>query len=92
MNSAAEILVIILSIILSIFLILAIILVIFLIRVSSEIRRMSESARRTVDTIGTAVEGVGRLSSPLAFAGLIGKLFKGYLKKKAHQTIKGRKK
>jgi uncharacterized protein YoxC len=76
MNSAAEILVIILSVFLAIFLLLGIILLIYLIRLSAEIKRITESARRAVDTIESTVVGVGRLTSPVFVAELIGKYIK----------------
>lgn len=86
MSSAAEILVIILSVVLAVFLILAIILVIYLIRLSAEIRRIAQSAQKTVDSIGSAVTGVGRLMSPMFVADLVGK----YVKKFTNQSKKGK--
>lgn len=86
MSSAAEILVIILSIVLAVFLILAIILVIYLIRLSAEIRRIAQSAQKTVDSIGSAVTGVSRLMSPMFVADLVGK----YIKKFTHQSKRGK--
>lgn len=76
MDTAAEILVIILSVVLAIFLILAIVLVIYLIRVSAEIRRMTESARRTVDTIEDTVEKAGKFVSPAIAAHMFSKYIK----------------
>jgi len=81
MSSAAEILVIILSVFLAIFLLLGIILLIYLIRLSAEIRRITETARRTVDSIENAVVGVGRLTSPMFVAEMIGKHIKRAFKK-----------
>lgn len=65
MSSAAEILVIIVSIVLSIFLLVGIILGIYLIRLSAEIRRIAKTAQETVDTVGEAVQGVVKLTSPV---------------------------
>ena len=81
MSSAAEILVIILSITLSIFLIVAIVLGIYLIRLSAEIRRITKSAQNTVDTIGEAVEGVVKITSPVFIARALGQLFTKFNKK-----------
>jgi len=64
MSSAAEILVIIVSIVLSIFLLIGIILGIYLIRLSSEIKRIAKTTERTVGSIGGAVQGIANLASP----------------------------
>lgn len=87
MSSAAEILVIILSVVLAVFLILGIILLIYLIRLSAEIRRITESARRTVDNIETAVAGASRFVSPAFAAATIHK----YIKKFTTQGKKEKK-
>ena len=76
MDTAAEILVIILSVVLAIFLVLAIILTVYLIRVSAEIRKMTESTRHTIDTIESTVEGASRLTSPLFIAQSLNKYIK----------------
>lgn len=81
MSSAAEILVIIVSVVLSVFLIVGIILGIYLIKVSAEIRRIAKSAQHTVDTIGSAVSGIARVTSPLFIAELIGRQLKKFTKK-----------
>jgi len=88
MSSAAEILVIILSVFLAIFLLLGIILLIYLIRLSAEIRRITEAARRTVDSIESAVVGVSRFASPMMVAELVGK----YIKRAVSQVKKKGKK
>lgn len=87
MESAAEILVIILSVFLAIFLIVGIILGIYLIRLSAEIRRVAEAAQKTVDNIETAVSGVAKLVSPAFIAGLFAKAFNKF----TGQSKKGRK-
>ncbi len=76
MDTAAEILVIILSGVLAIFLILAIILIIYLLRVSAEIRKITESVSRTVDTIENTVETATRFTSPALIANFLGKYIK----------------
>jgi len=81
MSSAAEILVIILSVFLAIFLLLGITLLIYLIRLSAEIRRATESARRTVDHIETAVAGATKLASPIFVAEIVGRYIKKFMKK-----------
>jgi len=86
MSSAAEILVVILSIVLAIFLIVSIILVIYLIRLSAEIRKIAQSAQKTVDSIESAVGGVSRLVQPVFIAQLVGK----YIKKFTKQSKRGK--
>ncbi|MEO6109869.1 MAG: hypothetical protein ABIP50_02570 [Candidatus Saccharimonadales bacterium] len=80
MSSAAEVLVIILSIVLVIFLIAGIILLIYLIRLSAEIRRIAHSAQKTVDHIENAVEGAAKIASPMFIAEMIGRYIKKFTK------------
>lgn len=82
MENAAEILVIILSVTLSIFLIVAIILGIYLIKLTSEIRKITASAKNTVEHIDTAVTNVTRLTSPIIVAEMVGKYIKKFSSKK----------
>ncbi len=78
MSSAAEVLVIILSIVLSIFLIVGVVLLIYLIRLSAEIRKIAQSAQKTVDHIETAVSGASRMLSPIFVADLIARFVKKF--------------
>lgn len=64
MESGAEILVIILAIALAIFLILAIALTIILLRISRQIKHITESAERTMYAAESTVTKVGRFTSP----------------------------
>jgi uncharacterized protein YoxC len=82
MNSASEILVIILSIFLAIFLILGIILTIYLIRLSHDIREVTKSAGRTVNAIESTISNVTKFASPLFVAELIGRYVKKFKKGK----------
>jgi uncharacterized protein YoxC len=82
MSSAAEILVIILSITLAVFLILGIVLTIYLIKLTRDIRAITQSAERTVNNIESAVSGVARLTSPLFFAEMIARYIKKFTKSK----------
>ena len=81
MSPAAEILVIILSVFLAIFLLLGIILFIYLIRLSAEIKRVTESTRRTFDSIENAVSGFTRVTSPIFIAEFVGRYLKKFMKK-----------
>jgi sensor domain CHASE-containing protein len=78
MSPAAEILVIILSVFLAVFLVVAIILGIYLIRLSAEIRRVAQSAQKTVDHIESAVDGATRIISPMFVADIIGRIVKKF--------------
>jgi len=80
MSTAAEILVIILSVFLAIFLVLGIILLIYLIRLSAEIRRITEAARRTMDSVESAVVGVSRFVSPTILAATFQKQIMKFIK------------
>lgn len=61
---AAQILVIILSIFLAVFLLLGIILTIMLIRVTKQIKDITESAQRTVTGFERMVDGAAKIISP----------------------------
>jgi hypothetical protein len=78
MSSAAEILVIILSVFLSFFLLLAIILIIYWIALTRQIRRVAQSAERTADSIESAVTKMSRVTSPILFARMIAKIVKKF--------------
>jgi uncharacterized protein YoxC len=80
MSSASEILVIILSVFLAIFLLLGIILSIYLIKLTKDIREVTQSATRTVNNIESAVGGVAKLTSPLFVAEMIGRYIKKFKK------------
>jgi len=80
MDSAAEVLVIILAVVLSVFLIVGIILVIYLIRLSAEIRRIAKSAQHTMSSVESAVSGVSRLTSPIFIAEILSKYIKKFVK------------
>jgi len=78
MNTAAFILVIILSVFLAIFLLVGIILTIYVIRLTKEIRKIINTTGQVVEHVGNAVTGFSKLSSPLFVADLIGKYIKKY--------------
>ncbi|RYF29631.1 MAG: hypothetical protein EOO17_00670 [Chloroflexi bacterium] len=69
----AQILVIILSVFLAIFLLLGIILAIMLIKLTKEIKQVTDSAKRTAGGIESIVSGVSRFSSPGFALGMIAK-------------------
>jgi len=81
MSSAAEILVIIVSVVLSIFLIVGIILGVYLIRLSAEIRKIAKTAQETVDSVGDAIQGIVRITSPIFLAKSLSQQFKKFTHK-----------
>ena len=76
MNSAAEVLVIILSIALAFFLVLGIVLMIYLIILTRQIRRVTNSAEKTVDNLGSVVSGLSKVITPMYIAEMVGKFVK----------------
>lgn len=81
MSTAAEILVIIVSVVLSVFLIVGIVLGVYLIRLSAEIRKITKSAQETVDTIGGAVSSITKVTSPVFLAAMLSRHLKNFSKK-----------
>lgn len=78
----AQILVIILSSFLALFLLLAIILVVLLIRVTQQIRSVTESAKRTAGSIESIVAGAQKFSSPALVMSMVAKQMKNMKKSK----------
>ncbi len=76
MSSAAEVLVVILSIFLALFLLLGVILAIYLIKLTKEIREVTKSAERTVGSVETFISSVTKVASPIFIAEIIAKAFK----------------
>jgi len=76
MSPAAEILVIILSIALAFFLALGIALLIYLIVLTRQIRRVTKSAERTVESFGSVVTGFSKVISPVFIAEMVTKFIK----------------
>jgi uncharacterized protein YoxC len=72
----AQILVIILSVFLAIFLLLGIVLIVMLIRVTRQIKAVTDSAKSTAEHIEHAVAGLGRVTSPVFLMQLVAKAFK----------------
>lgn len=77
MSSAAEILVIILSITLTVFLIVGIILAIYLIILTRQIRRVTETAGKAFDDVESVVSGLSKIISPI----YITEMFTRFIKK-----------
>lgn len=82
MNTAAEILVIILSVFLAFFLALGIVLAIYLIKLTREIRDVTKSAEKTVNDIGSIVDRINAVTTPMIFAKMVTKFFNKAKKRK----------
>jgi uncharacterized membrane protein len=85
MSPAAEILVIILSIFLAFFLALGIALIIYLIVLTRQIRKVTKSAERTVENLGSVVTGFTKVVSPLFVAEMVSKFIKKIKKNKGEK-------
>ena len=82
MDQAAEILVIIVSSVLSVFLVVAIILGIYLIKLTSEIRNLTQSAQHTVNNIENIVVTVSKITSPVFVASMVNRYIKKFKRTK----------
>lgn len=80
MDIAAQILVIILSVTLTIFLIFAIVLFAYLIKLSRQIKRVTDSAEKTVDHIESAVAQAVKMSLPMYVSDLFSKIVNKFKK------------
>lgn len=72
----AQVLVVILSLFLAVFLLLGIILVAMLIKVTKQIKSVTDSAQRTADSIEHAMSGVTKVTSPMIIIKMITKFMK----------------
>ena len=82
MNSASEILVIILSIFLALFLVLGIALIIYLIKLTREIRDITKTAEHTITSVDSVVSNIAKFASPIFMAEMLSKLAKKFKKEK----------
>lgn len=71
MDGAAGVLVVILGVVLAVFLVLAVILMALLIRVTKQIKHITDSAERTVQKMEHAAGNVSRLTTPMAAAKML---------------------
>jgi hypothetical protein len=82
MNSAAEILVVVLSIFLAIFLLLGIILTVYLIKLTSQIRIIVKSTEKTVGHVESVVAVISKVISPIYAAEMLAGLVNKFKKEK----------
>lgn len=78
----AQILVIILSIFLALFLLLAIILMILFIKLTRQIKEITGTAQRTVESVEKTVVGFGKATSPVFIAKLVAEQVKKHTSRK----------
>lgn len=76
MDGAAGVLVIILAITLAVFLVLSIVLMALLIRVTQQIKHITESAERTVTQVEDATRNISRVATPFAVVNALRKVAK----------------
>ncbi|MDK2899411.1 MAG: hypothetical protein PWQ10_598 [Patescibacteria group bacterium] len=82
MNSAAEVLVIFLSVFLAIFLMLGIILTGYLIGLTKQIREITKSAGRTANSLESIISGIAKVVSPMFAAEMFNKFINSFKKNK----------
>ena len=78
----AQILVVILAIFLAVFLLLGIILTVLLIKVTRQIKAVTDSAKSTAEHIERAVAGFSKVTSPVFLMQMVSKYFKKSKKRK----------
>jgi hypothetical protein len=80
MSNAAEILVIILSVFLGLFLLLAIVLTVLLIKVTKQIRSVTDTAQHAVDNLNNFAENAAKVTSPALLGKFVYDQFKKFRK------------
>lgn len=84
MDGAAGVLVVVLAFTLAVFLILAIVLLILLIRISRQIKNITDSAEQTVHGAEVILKNMQRFTAPA----IIGRIVTGYVKRKGGSHVK----
>jgi len=74
MNTASEVLVIIVSSILAVFLIVLIVALVFVVKILKQVRRLTERAENVAGSVEDAASTFKRAASPLAVIKLIGSI------------------
>lgn len=74
MDTASEVLVIIVSSILAVFLIVLIVALVFVVKILKQLRRITERAENVADSVGAAATTFEKAASPLAILKLIGSI------------------
>jgi uncharacterized protein YoxC len=74
MDTAAEVLLIVVSSALTIFLIVLIVALVFVIKILKQVKRVTEQAENAVDSIESAANTIKNTASPLAILKLVGNI------------------
>jgi uncharacterized protein YoxC len=82
MDTASEVLVIIVSAVLAIFLIVLIIVGVYTIKVLKQVRRVTERAENVAGSVEAAASTFGKVASPLAVLKLVGAIVRHSSKRK----------
>ncbi len=80
MDTATQVLVIIVSATLTVFLIMSIVLVALAIRLVGQLKTIADRAEKAVDSVTTAGDMLRHASGPLAIAKMVGKLIRQHYK------------
>ena len=86
MNTASEVLLIIVSAILAIFLLVLIAATIYVVKILRQVKRITERAETVAGSVEAAASAFGRTAAPLAVLKIISKIVK-----QSNRTRKGRK-
>jgi len=86
MNTASEVLLIIVSAILAIFLLVLIAAIIYVVKILRQVKRITERAETVAGSVEAAASAFGRTAAPLAVLKIISKIVK-----QSNRTRKGRK-
>jgi hypothetical protein len=82
MDWATQTLVIVLSIMLAIFLVLSIVLIVLLIRITKQIRRVTDTAEKTVTNVSGFVDTAVKFASPAVMSRVASEFVKNFKSKK----------
>ena len=74
MNTAAEVLLIIVSAVLSIFLIVAIIAMVYVIKIAKQVRQITDHAENVAESMEAAASTFKKTATPLAFLKIVGSI------------------
>jgi uncharacterized membrane protein len=76
MNTASEVLLIIVSAVLAIFLLVLIAAIIYVVKILRQVKRITERAETVAGSVEAAASAFGRTAAPLAVLKIIGKIVK----------------
>jgi len=77
MNTAAEVLLIIVSSVLAVFLIVAIIAMVYVIKIGKQVKHITEHAENVAESMESAANTFKKTATPLAFLKIVGSIVEG---------------